>query len=61
MKYPAAEHPFFEFMGAEGYKDHHRTAKVDGDFEAFKDKHERTYDNEAEEAKRKTHFRHNHR
>ena len=58
---PAAENPFFEYVGGEGYKDHHRSAKVDAGFESFKSKHGRKYSDESEEAERKTHFRHNHR
>ena len=57
----AAENPFFEFVGAEGYGSEHRSFKVDTEFEAFKDKHGRKYTDSSEEAQRKTHFRHNHR
>ena len=58
---PMARNPMFEFVGAQGYKEEHRTHKVDSDFEEFKGQHGREYDCEKEEAKRKTHFRHNHR
>ena len=58
---PVAENPFFEFVHAEGYTDKHRTHKVDNEFATFKNKHGRNYKDQSEEAKRKTHFRHNHR
>ena len=61
MTLPMARNPMFEFVGAQGYKDEHRSHKVDSDFEEFKGQHGRDYDCEKEEAKRKTHFRHNHR
>ncbi len=51
----------FEFVGAEGYEDKHRSHKVDSDFDEFKGHHGRVYESEGEESKRKTHFRHNHR
>ena len=56
-----AENPMFEFVGARGYGDKHRSFKVDSCFEDFKGQHGRQYETEGEEAKRKTHFRHNHR
>ncbi len=55
------ENPMFEFVGAGEYEEKHRSYKVDSDFEEFKGHHSRQYDDEGEEAKRKTHFRHNHR
>ena len=55
------ENPMFEFVGAEGYEEKHRSVKVDSDFEEFKGHHGRVYESEGEESKRKTHFRHNHR
>ena len=58
---PMARNPMFEFVGAQGYKEEHHSHKVDSDFEEFKGQHGRDYDCEKEEAKRKTHFRHNHR
>ena len=58
---PMARNPMFEFVGAHGYKEEHRSHKVDSDFEEFKGQHGREYDNEKEEGKRKTHFKHNHR
>ena len=58
---PMAENPMFEFVGARGYGDKHRSFKVDSCFEDFKGQHGRQYETEGEEAKRKTHFRHNHR
>ena len=58
---PMAENPMFEFFGARGYEDKHRSFKVDSCFEEFKGQHGRQYETEGEEAKRKTHFRHNHR
>ena len=51
----------FEFVGASGYEEKHRSYKVDSDFEEFKGHHSRKYESEGEEVKRKTHFRHNHR
>ncbi len=61
VMFPMTENPMFEFMGASGYEEKHRSYKVDSDFEEFKGHHSRQYDSEGEEAKRKTHFRHNHR
>ncbi|XP_064398726.1 digestive cysteine proteinase 1-like [Halichondria panicea] len=58
---PMIENPMFEFVGASGYEEKHRSYKVDSDFEEFKGHHSRKYESEGEEVKRKTHFRHNHR
>ena len=55
------ENPFFELVGAKGYPDSSRSARVDNEFDQFKNKHDRKYKNEVEEAQRKTHFRHNYR
>ena len=55
-----AENPFFEYFGADSYEAHHQTAKVDGDFEEFKNKHDKSYEKN-EEDQRKNHFKHNHR
>ena len=58
---PMSENLFFEFFGAAGYKDAHRTAHVDREFDSFKLKHHKTYDDRTEESQRKGHFTHNYR
>ena len=56
-----AENPMFEFVGASGYGPEHQSHKVDSDFKTFKEEHQRNYDNDREEAKRRFHFHQNHR
>ena len=56
-----SENLFFEFFGAAGYTDGHKTAHVDREFESFKTKHRKSYDGQVEEAQRKGHFTHNYR
>ena len=58
---PMSENLFFEFFGAPGYKDVHKTARVDSEFESFKVKHRKEYGNRMEEGQRKGHFAHNYR
>ena len=58
---PMGENPFFEFVGSEGYSDEDKTRKMEGDFKHFKNKHGKKYEDDKEEAMRKTHFRHNYR
>ena len=55
------ENPFFELVGAKGYSDSYRSTRLENEFDQFKNKHDRKYKNEVEEAQRKTHFRHNYR
>ena len=55
------ENPFFELVGVKGYPDSYRSARVENEFDQFKNKHDKKYKDKVEEAQRMTHFRHNYR
>lgn len=61
ITFPMAESPIFEYIGAQGYERKHQSHKIDTDFNDFKEKHGRKYENDKDEAQRKFHFRQNHR
>ena len=58
---PMAENHAFAFFGAPGYDAKHRSHKVDTEFDHFKEKYGRDYDDGKVEVTKKFHFRHNHR
>ena len=55
------ENPFFELVGAKGYPDSYQSARVENEFDQFKNKHDKKYKDKVEEAQRMTHFRLNYR
>lgn len=58
---PMAENHAFAFFGAAGYGTKHQSHKVDTEFDNFKEKHGRKYNDEKHEEQKKFHFRRNHR
>lgn len=58
---PMAENHAFAFFGASGYNAKHHSHKVDTEFNDFREKYVRGYDDDKVMEQRKFHFRHNHR
>ena len=53
--------PMFEFVGSPDHDAATQSAQRDSQFDQFKQKHNKQYEDEVEHEVRKTHFRHNSR
>ena len=53
--------PMFEFVGSPDHDTATQSAHLDNQFDQFKQKHNKQYEDEKEHEVRKTHFRHNFR
>ena len=53
--------PMFELVGSPDYDTATQSAHLDNQFDQFKQKHNKQYEDEKEHEVRKTHFRHNFR